>query len=516
VVRMSFLSRLLKKDGLEEDNHIKYNKEGYYIRNKDAFFKEKQSKVSVITPVYNAERFLRKTVDSVIQQTIGFGNIEYLLIDDGSTDGSRQLLLEYADRYKNIIVVFLKNNTGTPARPRNLGIELARSKYITFLDADDWLAPDGLKILYDILEETGDGYAVGKTIHVGSKSSRVVGEWESLKERRSLSPFSIPYLFHHLGPRARMVRSDIINDHRIRFPEMKYAEDKQFFIDVLINCDSVSTTTETIYYLNRLDDNRDSLISQTDIFHRMDCNIQVIRHVKKKHLEEDKEKIILNRLYEYDSITRVFNRKRFLQSDHKEKYYDKFRKVLETTKDLRYDFVENFVYPINQAAYELFRDGRYKDLERLFRWERNEKLKDYIIKENLPYMVTPLKGEYEHIRVPMLALFKTGRFTKDRLQMEFEVYGDFMDEINDVILRDRKEASRECSIEVEMDGHGNGKIEVGLDLLNEFPSSSYFVFLRYGDYKRINIVRQDQVKYKNRTFQFYTTVNSNLGFKIEK
>lgn len=105
---------------------------------------------------------------------------------------------------------------------------MARSNYITFLDADDWLEPNGLEVLSSILSESGDDYAVGKTIQVTSKGMSIVGEHESCKERRSESPYSIPHIFHHLGPRARMIKTSVIKDNQILFPEMKFAEDKQF------------------------------------------------------------------------------------------------------------------------------------------------------------------------------------------------------------------------------------------------------------------------------------------------
>src|SRR4051812_47114422 len=191
------------------------NATGYQIVDQKLTNERNPTVVSVITPVYNAENYLRKTIDSVVNQSLGMDQIEYILIDDCSTDSSREILLKYSSRFTNILVVFLKRNTGTPGRPRNIGIELAQSKFITFLDADDWLEPNGLEVLATILTETGDDYAVGKTIQVQSKGSQIVGEHESCKERRNVSPFSIPHIFQHLGPRARMVKSSVLKDYQI-------------------------------------------------------------------------------------------------------------------------------------------------------------------------------------------------------------------------------------------------------------------------------------------------------------
>lgn len=148
-----------------------------------------EKKVAVVVPVYNAEEYVRKTVDSVILQNIGFQHISLILVDDCSTDDSRNILTEYAELYENITVVFLKDNTGTPAYPRNLGIELANAKYITFLDADDWFAPNGVKILFDMLERDQVNYAVGKTIEMQVNGQKTIGKHESSLNRAKVSPF---------------------------------------------------------------------------------------------------------------------------------------------------------------------------------------------------------------------------------------------------------------------------------------------------------------------------------------
>ncbi|HFK1448387.1 TPA: glycosyltransferase family 2 protein [Bacillus nitratireducens] len=134
-----------------------------------------------------------------MNQGIGFENIQYILIDDASTDSSRESLLQYANQYEDIIVVYLAENTEIPAVPRNLGIELSTSEYITFLDSDHHLGVDRLETLYNILEETPDDYVVGKTIKPDSDGSSIVGEHQPYKERRSVSLFSIPHIPHHLG-----------------------------------------------------------------------------------------------------------------------------------------------------------------------------------------------------------------------------------------------------------------------------------------------------------------------------
>ena len=94
--------------------------------------------ISVIVPVYNAEKWLRRCVDSILAQT--FTDFELLLIDDGSTDGSPAICDEYAQRDSRIKVFYQKNSGVSAAR--NSGLDHARGEWILFVDADDYLYED--------------------------------------------------------------------------------------------------------------------------------------------------------------------------------------------------------------------------------------------------------------------------------------------------------------------------------------------------------------------------------------
>lgn len=101
--------------------------------------------VSVIIPVYNAQNYLRESIDSVVNQDIGFGyNIELILVNDGSTDGSGAICEEYAKRHPRNVTYVRQTNQGVSAT-RNKGIKLAKGELVTFLDADDRLSPDAVR-----------------------------------------------------------------------------------------------------------------------------------------------------------------------------------------------------------------------------------------------------------------------------------------------------------------------------------------------------------------------------------
>tara|TARA_Y100000590_G_scaffold469642_1_gene658848 strand:- start:14997 stop:16007 length:1011 start_codon:yes stop_codon:yes gene_type:complete len=104
-------------------------------------------KISVIVPVYNVGKYIKKCLDSLVNQNF---NLDYqiILIDDCSTDDSLEIIKNYSLKYKNIILLKNNKNEG-PGNTRNKGLEYAKGEYILFLDADDFISSDALSIVYE-------------------------------------------------------------------------------------------------------------------------------------------------------------------------------------------------------------------------------------------------------------------------------------------------------------------------------------------------------------------------------
>ena len=105
--------------------------------------------ISVITSVYNTEKYLEKCLNSVLKQT--FINFEFIIINNGSTDHSLDILQKYAEKDKRIVII---NNTTNRmlSSARNQGIEISKGKYLYFIDSDDFIEPDTLECLFECSE----------------------------------------------------------------------------------------------------------------------------------------------------------------------------------------------------------------------------------------------------------------------------------------------------------------------------------------------------------------------------
>src|SRR5699024_4025736 len=98
---------------------------------------------TIIIPVFNKNQYLKTLLHSIVEFTEYEIDFEVLFVDDASTDNSVEIINEYAFEYSFIKLIELKENSGSPAKPRNIGIEEENGKYILFLEADEWIFFNG-------------------------------------------------------------------------------------------------------------------------------------------------------------------------------------------------------------------------------------------------------------------------------------------------------------------------------------------------------------------------------------
>ena len=116
-------------------------------------------KISVIIPVYNAEKYLERCLDSACKQTLQ--DIEIICVDDCSTDGSFEILKKYSKNYKNLIVIKLEKNQGESAA-RNAGLSAAKGEYLAFMDNDDEIDLNFYEKLYEKAAKTNADIVKGQ------------------------------------------------------------------------------------------------------------------------------------------------------------------------------------------------------------------------------------------------------------------------------------------------------------------------------------------------------------------
>ena len=192
-------------------------------------------KISIIIPVFNAGEFLKRTIEGIIGQTIGFENIELILIDDCSSDNSREIIEEYSEKYDNIKPIFLEKNSGLASYPRNQGIDKATAEYMMFLDSDDEIFDDYCEVLYNKITSYGVDIV---NCNNSSKLNNIIYAPNSIKKVSTddIVVDKKDKLFLKHTAWGNIYKSSLIKDNNIKFPMTMY-EDGLFSIECLLNTD---------------------------------------------------------------------------------------------------------------------------------------------------------------------------------------------------------------------------------------------------------------------------------------
>lgn len=193
--------------------------------------------ISMIIPVYNAEKHLEETINSIINQSIGFNNIELILVDDLSTDNSKKIIEEYAKTYNNIVPFYSNKNHGHPGFGRNIGLKKATADYIMFMDNDDELDKDMCKKLYEtITDENAD--IVCCDTHVVDPLGDIKDNTDYTNGIQKKDFIIIEgddlILFRNNSLWNKIYKKNIIKYNDIKFEETTYADDLIFTSTYLI------------------------------------------------------------------------------------------------------------------------------------------------------------------------------------------------------------------------------------------------------------------------------------------
>lgn len=205
-------------------------------------------KVSIIVPVYNVEKYLRKCIDSLINQTLN--DIEIICINDGSTDKSLEILKEYKNRDSRIILLNQENSGQSVAR--NRGIEIAKGEYLGFVDPDDWIDLDYYEKLYNAASTNDTDIAVGGIIRVtGIKKKKFLNfEKETLTDNTKLK-FELCDVPEKSYIWNKIYKTQKLKEINLKFEEGRIFEDCIFTPQALFFLGKMVTVPNTYYYYLR-------------------------------------------------------------------------------------------------------------------------------------------------------------------------------------------------------------------------------------------------------------------------
>lgn len=205
-----------------------------------------EEKISVIIPIYQVEKFLKKCIDTVREQT--YQNLEIILVDDGSKDNCPQICDEYAKEDARIRVIHKEN--GGLSDARNVGIENATGEYLFFVDSDDWIEKETLAHLYAILIENQADIVECQYEKVYQETDKLLNEKTEeikvLQSGQALENLALENQVNNVIVCGKLYKKNLF--YEIRFPKGKIHEDEYTTYKLFYIADKIAVTNLKLYY----------------------------------------------------------------------------------------------------------------------------------------------------------------------------------------------------------------------------------------------------------------------------
>lgn len=195
-------------------------------------------KISIIMPIFNTEKYIERSFKSILNQTIDLKDIEVIMVDDCSTDNTRNIVKKYEKKYDNFRGVYHEKNSGGCAVPRNSGLKVANGEYVMFLDPDDEYAPDMCETLYNKIKNSDAKVVKCNHELITPESSKIDYQYDTSISEVILDPkidtpptsVSVCNAIHDLN---------FLSENNFTFPILKNAEDLIFTLREFFNSNKV-------------------------------------------------------------------------------------------------------------------------------------------------------------------------------------------------------------------------------------------------------------------------------------
>lgn len=315
-------------------------------------------KISVIVPIYNAEKYLKKCLNSIIHQN--FNDLEILCINDGSTDNSFKIIQNFSKK-DNRIKIFNTPNNGQGSA-RNLGLKHATGEYVSFIDADDWIIDDAYEKLYYKSHKYDLDMLFFQMINYINSSGKLVESdlynYDLLSNNFDIDiPFSSndasEFLFNiAVCPVSKLYKRKFLMENNILFPEGIIFEDNVFFYNAFLKANKISFINEHFYFRRRHSESITQNISEKS-FDIVPATNELLMLFKKNNWYSEYKISLINHSFSM-ILEWFFKSKLILYED----FYIKIKSEFLGLNEFKDDF-NQYLYEDNHEIYNLFLENNH-------------------------------------------------------------------------------------------------------------------------------------------------------------
>ena len=362
-------------------------------------------KISVIIPIYNVEEYIEDTLNSLLNQTI-IKDMEILMIDDGSFDGSRYIIEKYSLDYENFYA-YHKENEG-PGIARNFGIDLAKGEYIHFLDSDDYVLPNTYERAYEIAKNNNSDflslfgvrmrrYNITDSYIYNNAFKNIIGTIDSAKLE------DMPELIWDTFVTNKLYKKEFLEKNNLKFiKEKKYYEDVIFALGAYGLAEKISLTKDIFYYWRKRENSNFSITQQYSDINNFKDRINMINLcyeiAENANFNDDIKNELFFRWINYDLniYLRIFY-------EYDEKYY---QEIFEEINKILNIIPEEMLESLNSTKrimYKMIKNNDYIGLKNFSKkykeLMKNPHIPDDLDDDYIKYIDFKKDAEYEKLIV---------------------------------------------------------------------------------------------------------------------
>ncbi len=273
--------------------------------------------ISIIIPCYNVKKEIDRCINSLVRQTIGIDNLELILVDDASTDGTLDRLYQWEKRFPDSILVVGCDKNGRQGTARNIGLQYASAPWIGYMDADDWAERDMYQTLYDnavthgvqvsacqMGRDWGDGNLCDVKEYCGIAEEPIV--IRNVSQRHDFLRHGLPGSIN-----TKIYEKKFLLDHDISFPEGLAYEDNYFGALVVYSVERAYVSRKVAYHYYY---NPQSTVSGRNSAHQLDRLLiekEKLKELKRRGFADEFREEMLGsflRLYYINTLHLIFTR----------------------------------------------------------------------------------------------------------------------------------------------------------------------------------------------------------------